>query len=201
MLLLAYDEHAVPSLLAAGGVEPLALLCSSSDPRHQQQAAKALAALAQYSDSVPSLNAAAGDTAAVQQALRCMVSDTATPQVACRAMQALGDALAGLGSPLAAAPTPPPAQPAAPPPAQPAAPPRVCAAEGCTNSQRLRSCGGCGTVSYCSVACSKAHRREHRAECRRLQKAAVAAVAAPEEAAAEPVQGTAAEAEAEAGST
>ena len=49
------------------------------------------------------------------------------------------------------------------------APTPVCAAEGCTNTQGLRKCGGCGTVRYCSEACSRAHWRAHKAECRRLQ--------------------------------
>ena len=164
-LLVAYDERAVPSLLAAGGVEALTRMCSS-DVRHQQPAAQALAGLAHHSGSGPSLIAAAGATAAVQQALRCASSNTNLPQEARWSMQALGDALTGLPSPSAAATTPPPAQPAAPP--------RVCAAQGCTNTQHLRRCGGCGAVRYCSKACSKAHWRAHRAECRRLQKEAAA---------------------------
>ena len=69
----------------------------------------------------------------------------------------------------AAQPAPQPAgQRAAVPPARPPAP-RVCAAPGCGAMRGLRRCGGCGTVRYCSTACSRAHWREHRAECRRLQ--------------------------------
>lgn len=47
--------------------------------------------------------------------------------------------------------------------------------------QRLRRCNGCGMVRYCTEACSKAHWREHRAECRRLQKEAAADEAAAAE--------------------
>ena len=112
-LLVAYDERAVPSLLAVGGVEALVSLCSSSSASCQKLAAQALAGLANYSSSVPSLIAAAGATAAVQQALRCASSTTNMPQEARWSMQALGDALAGLPSPSVAAPSPPPAQPAA----------------------------------------------------------------------------------------
>ncbi|PRW39186.1 histone lysine methyltransferase Set6 [Chlorella sorokiniana] len=50
-------------------------------------------------------------------------------------------------------------------------------AEGCGATKGLRRCGGCGTVRYCGVACSKAHWPEHKAECRRLQAAAAAAAA------------------------
>jgi len=58
---------------------------------------------------------------------------------------------------------------AQPQPAQ--RPTRVCAAEGCGATRGLRSCGGCHIALYCSEACSHAHWRAHRAECRRLQAA------------------------------
>ena len=48
-------------------------------------------------------------------------------------------------------------------------PHRVCAAPGCGATRGLRRCGGCGAVRYCSEACSRAHWREHRADCRRVQ--------------------------------
>ena len=57
-------------------------------------------------------------------------------------------------------------------------PPRMCAAPGCGATTGLHRCGGCGTVRYCSTACSRAHWREHRAECRRLQAEHAAAAAA-----------------------
>ena len=47
--------------------------------------------------------------------------------------------------------------------------PRVCAAPGCGAIHGLKRCGGCGMVRYCSEACSRAHWRAHKAECRRLQ--------------------------------
>jgi len=63
---------------------------------------------------------------------------------------------------------------AAPPAARPPAP-KVCAAEGCGATRGLRRCGGCASVRYCSMECSRAHWRAHKAECRRLQAAAAAA--------------------------
>ncbi|KAL4433720.1 hypothetical protein ABPG75_000161 [Micractinium tetrahymenae] len=53
----------------------------------------------------------------------------------------------------------------------------VRAAPGCGNARSLRRCGGCGAVRYCSEACSRAHWREHRVECRRRQAEAAAATA------------------------
>ena len=72
-----------------------------------------------------------------------------------------------------------PLAPAAP--TTPARPPRVCAAPGCGATRGLKRCGGCGTVRYCSEACSRVHWREHRAECRRLQAERAAAGGAPEQ--------------------
>ncbi len=54
-------------------------------------------------------------------------------------------------------------------------PPRICAAPGCGAMSGLKGCGGCGSVRYCSENCSRAHWREHRAECRRLQAERAAA--------------------------
>ena len=51
---------------------------------------------------------------------------------------------------------------------------RMCAAEGCGATRGLRRCGGCGSVRYCSEACSRAHWRAHKAGCQRLQAAAKA---------------------------
>ena len=56
--------------------------------------------------------------------------------------------------------------------------PRVCAAHGCGATTGLRRCGGCRAVRYCSVECSRAHWRAHKAECHRLQAEAAAAAAA-----------------------
>ena len=72
--------------------------------------------------------------------------------------------------------------------AQPPRPPRTCAAPGCSVTRGLRLCGGCGSVRYCGEACSRAHWRAHRAECRRLQaeQADEAAAAAGSEEAARP---------------
>ena len=57
-------------------------------------------------------------------------------------------------------------QPAAASPSRRRPPaPRVCAAPGCGATRGLHGCGGCGTVRYCSAQCSRAHWREHRADC------------------------------------
>lgn len=79
-----------------------------------------------------------------------------------------------------------PSQPAAAAPAAGAVPshsslppaPRVCAAPGCGATTRLKRCGGCSAVHYCSVECSRAHWPAHKAECRQMQAAAAAAEAA-----------------------
>lgn len=57
----------------------------------------------------------------------------------------------------------------------------TCAAPGCSATHGLRLCAGCHAVRYCSEACSRAHWRVHKAECRRLQaaRAAAAGGAAP----------------------
>lgn len=96
--------------------------------------------------------------------------------------------------PAAAAAAAPPIAPidpgvaaAAPPPApqpEPAAAsmpalspaPHVCAAEGCSAARGLKRCGGCASVRYCSVECSRAHWPAHRAACRRLQAERAAAL-------------------------
>ncbi|EFN51540.1 hypothetical protein CHLNCDRAFT_139983 [Chlorella variabilis] len=49
---------------------------------------------------------------------------------------------------------------------------RVCAAEGCGNTSGLHRCSGRRAVRYCSEACSHAHGKAHKAECRRLRTAA-----------------------------
>ena len=80
-------------------------------------------------------------------------------------------------APSASAPDVPKASNHLPPPARPPAP-RICAASGCGATSGQRRCGGCGTVRYCSAACSKAHWRAHKAECRRLQAQQASAAAA-----------------------
>ena len=53
--------------------------------------------------------------------------------------------------------------------AQLPAAPRVCAACS-TTSGRLRRCGGCGAVRFCSEACMRPHWHDaHKVECRRMQ--------------------------------
>ena len=52
---------------------------------------------------------------------------------------------------------------------------RTCANPSCgASGAGLRRCADCGSVLYCSAACQRAHWKAHKAECRRLQAAAVA---------------------------
>jgi hypothetical protein len=48
---------------------------------------------------------------------------------------------------------------------------------------KLKRCGGCGTVRYCSAECQRTHWRKqgHYKVCMALQTAAAAAAAAPEQ--------------------
>lgn len=71
-----------------------------------------------------------------------------------------------------AAPSRSAAVPAAP---RPQRPHRVCAAPGCGATHGLRRCRGCYAVLYCSEACSSAHWRAHKPECRRVQAERAAA--------------------------
>ena len=73
-------------------------------------------------------------------------------------------------------------RPPAPTSSQPRPPTqRVCAAPGCGGMSGLRRCGGCGAVRYCSEACCRAHWRDHKAECRRLQAEQEAAATAEDQ--------------------
>ncbi len=58
-----------------------------------------------------------------------------------------------------------------------AKPARVCAAPSCGATSGLKRCSGCRAVRYCSEACSRAHWRVHKAECRRYQAERAAAAA------------------------
>ena len=144
--------------VAAGAAPALVARLRSPNDAVVQLAATALAHVAAFDEAAV---LGAGAVEAAQQALaRCQDSDV---------QQELSGLLKHFSPPPAeeAAPAES-AAPAAPPPTLPAAP-RVCAAPGCGATHGLRRCGGCGTVRYCSAACSRAHWRAHKAECRRLQ--------------------------------
>jgi len=49
----------------------------------------------------------------------------------------------------------------------------------CGETGRLKVCGGCRGVQYCSAACQKADWRQHRGQCRAAEPAEPAAPAAP----------------------
>lgn len=72
------------------------------------------------------------------------------------------------------------APPAGAPASQPASSEQPGAARGCAAcgaTSGLRRCSGCSVVRYCGEACSHAHWRTHRAECRRRQAERAAAEA------------------------
>ena len=100
----------------------------------------------------------------------------------CREDEPAGQTAANAQQPAGAAAAPPAA--ASPPEAEPRPKPfapRVCASPGCGATTGLRRCSGCRAVRYCSMECSRAHWREHKAECRRMQAEAAAAAAAAAE--------------------
>lgn len=47
--------------------------------------------------------------------------------------------------------------------------PNLCAncGKGEEDSNKLKKCGACLSVKYCSAACQKAHRSQHKKECKR----------------------------------
>ena len=147
--------------IADAGVVPALLQClSSDDPLTQVDAAELLS---DVMTACPHLRASVIETGGDSQLQRLLgSSDGNVRQAAAHALDALAEARE-------AAPDQPAASTAPGTPAQPARPPRICAAPGCGATTGLKRCGGCGRVRYCSTECSRAHWREHRAECRRLQ--------------------------------
>ena len=145
------------AVVAAGAVPVLAACLSSPNETVVWNAAAALAHVAAFDEAAV---VGAGASEAAQQALaRCQESV---------AQQALSALLEVLSLPPDEKPAESAAPAAAPAPSRPATP-RVCAAPGCGATRGLRRCGGCTAVRYCSAACSRAHWRAHKAECRRLQ--------------------------------
>ena len=107
---------------------------------------------------------------ALADSLRCLADARRTAQLQHR--QPAAGSSSSAGGAAAAAPEPRP-QPA-PSDADTDAPtmppaPLACANPDCGATTDLRRCGGCAAVRYCSEACSRAHWRAHKAECRRLQ--------------------------------
>ena len=90
-----------------------------------------------------------------QRPLRALLQLLAEGRQAAQATPAAGSAAANAAAPAASATPRPPA-------------PRVCANPGCGATDGLRRCGGCSAVRYCGEACSHAHWRAHKAECRRV---------------------------------
>ena len=116
--------------------------------------------------------AAADPANAVAPAFECMRRSDLTAwfpnaHLRCTIQQQFSTALQHLATAREAAAAPPEPAPAAPPTKPPA--PRVCANPDCgATAGKLRRCGGCAAVRYCSEACSCAHWRAHKAECRQL---------------------------------
>ena len=159
----------IEALVQAGTVPRLTALLTSKYANVQQMAVLALDNLCTFGGPESCREvAAAGAVAALHSAQQS--GSQCVQQAASRLLQAL-QAAADAAVPTATSQvTPNASQTNAPastkkrPPA-----PRICAAPGCSATSGLRRCGGCGTVRYCSAACSHAHWREHRAKCWRLQ--------------------------------
>ena len=149
----------------------------SLGPEVREAAAAAIHALAAggLSEGDPTMlaiQAALRQPVAPQAAARAAPAQAAAPPA--RAAPAVAPAARAAPAATTAAPSAAAAAAAARPPQRPPAP-RVCAAPGCPSTHGLRRCGGCGTVRYCSEACSRAHWREHKVACRRLQAEQAAA--------------------------
>ena len=166
----------IAAMVEAGAVPALVRCLSHSEPAVQADAARLLKNLL---NSCPRLAADLVEAGGDRQLQRLHASSDDWVR------QQAGDALASLaaackmedaaGQPGGAATMTGTAPSTA---AAPARTPRVCAAPVCGATSGLKRCGGCGTVRYCSTECSRAHWREHRAECRRLQAERAAATAA-----------------------
>ena len=158
--------------LAAGALLPLLQLARTGEgPRMLFTACGALGSMMASSPACRHVICQAGGVA-VLQAVRRRSSDALVQEMAARVLAVLPSQPQQASPPPADAPSTSAAaaaQPtvaAAPPPRPPA--PRVCANPACGATTGLRRCGGCAAVRYCSEACSKAHWRAHKAECRRL---------------------------------
>ena len=168
------------AILAAGAVPTLVhLLCTPCHPAHEWAATTVqnLCAM-QPAVAVPAFMQAEGGLGALVQ-LAEGSGDEHVRAAASRALDAIARALQtasqwqGSGSSTGRS-----SVEAAPAAVEGAAhPPRTCAAPGCGATRGLKRCGGCGTVRYCSVECSRAHWRAHKAECRRVQAERAAAPA------------------------
>ena len=134
-----------PDIIAAGAVPPLVERLRSDSTAMQQAAVGALAQVVACSPG--GFQAAVGHGAA---AASVHWSSCCTPDSPQLRQQAEGALRWLTAEPQATAP-------------------KACAAEGGGATRGLHRCGGCGKVRYCSKACSRAHWRTHKAECRRLQ--------------------------------
>ncbi len=188
----AAADHAVNSaaILAAGAMQPLVQLLRTPGHSGHKWAAvtvdnlclmqpEAAAAAIQQADGVLDalcqIAAGSGDNLTLQAAGKAMKNVAYALEVAAKQQAASGSSQHSARPADSAAATD---SEAAGPAEQPAAKPaRMCAAPGCGATRGLKRCGGCGTVRYCSANCSRAHWREHKAECRRLQAERAAAAA------------------------
>ena len=170
---LSACKQAAAAVVSAGVAPALAAMMSSADAGSELQAG-ACELVGRLADADHS---AALLAAGLEPHLQRLAASHQPPvsNAAVRALQQL------LGRPSSAAVRG--SSPALAPAAKPASGQqqrsrRTCAAPSCTATGGLRRCGGCGTVRYCSEACSRAHWKAHRAECRRLQADQAAAAAA-----------------------
>ena len=158
--LAAYGDHQHRQAVVAAGAIPCLERClQAADNPAAACAARALAALAAGNPEHALAVTTAGNEPILRRLLQTS-SDEVQP-IAGQTLDACASAQAQQPAP--AADQPPPAATGS---AAPVAP-RVCAAPGCACG--LHRCSACRTVPYCSQACIRAHWRQHKAECRRVQ--------------------------------
>ena len=156
------------AIVAAGAVPCLVRCLEADNERTRLRAAWALHNLCSASAAACCKARSAGAVAALQRLPQS--EDVQVKEAADILLGVLQRSPAAAARPSGGACAPPGSQRSLPPSTRQRPPaPRLCAAPGCTATRVLHRCGGCGTVRYCSAACSHAHWREHRTECRRLQ--------------------------------
>lgn len=165
-------DAAAAAAAAMEALPQLLLLVRQGSGRSQTAAARALAALSvrpEYRAMVLPATVAA----LPQGGIPGVIEVSPRGFRAAAAQPAPGQAMPQPTSPSHAAPATPAQQPGAQ---------EACAACRAT-SGTLRRCGGCRVVRYCSEACSRAHWKQRKAACRRLQAQQAAAGGAREAAA------------------
>ena len=189
----AYNAACCADILAAGAVQPLVqLLRTPGHPARawaaitvqnlctmRKEAAGAAFRLQGADHALMTIAGSSDDRHERKAAKKALGALNRAMEAAAKRQAGSAGSASGAGAPgsTAAASSSAASAPAVQPPSSPA---RVCSAPGCGATHGLKRCGGCGAVRYCSAECSRAHWREHRVECRRLQAERAPAAAAAE---------------------